>query len=125
MSNPATNMNGRLVSVGDQVTIHGNCNSITGTAPSVNETVTFNTPYETVTVKSGDLNTRDHQPIAPYYGRTPVAGKAYQATDEATINGVVTAVTNGPWGFTGQLTVKTDFSGTSITVSSGAVDSHG
>jgi hypothetical protein len=126
MSNAAVNMNGGLVQLYDQVTVHGSCTSISGTSPSVKETVTFTTPLgDVVTVQSGDLRTRDHQPIPPYYGRTTDAGKAYQAVDEAVIDGVVTGIVNGPWGITGQLTVLTDFSGTSIVVSSGSVDSHG
>ena len=126
MSNPATNCNGKLVNVADQVTIHGACTGITGTSPSVNEAVQFTTILnDIVNVQSGDLRTRDHQPIAPNYGRTTDAGKAYGAADVAQIDGVIQSVTAGPWGFTGVLVVKTDFSGTLITVASGSVASHG
>lgn len=126
MSNPATNMNGKAVTVGDQVTIHGACATITGTAPSVLDTITYNTILgDTFTCEAGDLSASDHPPIAPYYGRTTVQGKAYQASNHATASGIVQTVTPGPWGFTGVLTVKLDFSGTIVTVSSGSVDSHG
>jgi|ERR1039458_2111232 hypothetical protein len=126
MSQSATNMNGRMIIPGDQCTIHGACTSITGTSPSVKEAVTFTSLFgDLVTVQAGDLQTAEHQPIAPYYGRTTTHGDPFKAADEATINGVVQSVTNGPWGFTGVLTVLTDFSGTLITVCSGSVDSHG
>jgi hypothetical protein len=126
MSNPATNMNGGLVKVGDQVTIHGACTTITETTPNVNDHVTFTTTLgDVVSVLAGGLRASDQQPIVPYYGRTTDAGKAFQASDAAVIDGVVQSVTPGPWGFTGVLTVKTDFSGALITVSSGSVDSHG
>lgn len=123
MSNPATNMNGLPVVVSTRVTIHGACTAITGTSPSVNETVTFTTTLgDVLTVKAGDLSTVDEQPIAPNYGVGTVQGNDYKASDQATINGLVTTKTDGPWGITGQLTVLTDFSGSSVVVSSGCVD---
>lgn len=126
MSNPASNMNGKLVAAGDQVTIHGSCTSITGTAPSVTETVTFTSLLgDLVTVQAGDLKAPDGPVVSPYYGRSTTQGFAYQATDPAQINGQVLSVTDGPWGFTGVLSVKTFFSGTTISVFSGSVDSHG
>jgi hypothetical protein len=80
---------------------------------------------DVVTVQGGDLSTPDGPYIAPYYGRGTASGNAYQATDQATINGVVLSITNGPMGYNGTITVKTDFSGTVITVLSGSVDSRG
>jgi hypothetical protein len=126
MANVPTNMNGKVVNIGDQVTIHGACATIPETTPSVNDSITFNTILgDTFTCLAGDLSASDHPPIAPYYGRTTVQGKAFQASDHATASGVVQTVTPGPWGFTGVLTVKLDFSGDVVTVSSGSVDSHG
>ncbi len=126
MSNPATNYQGGTLHVADQVTIHGLCSAIASTNPSVNDSVTFTSILgDVVTTIAGDLSTPDGPYIAPYYGRGTASGNAFQATDQATINGVVQTITNGPMGYNGTITVKADFSGNIITVLSGSVDSRG
>lgn len=54
-----------------------------------------------------------------------VNGKTFAAGDPVNVNGQVTAVSDGPTGAQGQLTVTLFYSGLVVTVSSGAVDSPG
>lgn len=124
MSNPATNLWGHLVSVGLQATILGAVTSVSGN-PGVNETVVFTTGLgDVITVKAGDLSTSDHPYNANNQGRTTFSGKSFSAVDRATVLGRITSVTPGPWGATGQVAILTDFSGTSVTVSSGSIDTN-
>src|ERR1700693_2127467 len=118
--NAATDIDGDLVLVGQQATIHG---AVTADSASpgfgVNSSVTVVTILgDTFTCKAGDLDTPDDPQIPANPGRT-ADGNAFALFDQVTVEGQVTAVTNGPWGITGQVTVKTDFSGTSVTVASG------
>jgi|SRR5271170_1150656 len=129
MSNAATNVNGGALHVGDQVTIQGLCTSVTGTTNGVGITVGVTTVLgKVISCQAGDCQSKEEQPIAPYYGRT-TDGTAFGAPNaygnHVNINGVVVSILNGPWGQNGTLIVKTDFSGTLVTVYSGDVVSHG
>lgn len=127
---PATNTNGQTVHAFDQVTIQGLCTGVTGTNKGVGITVQVTTIMgDTVSVQAGDCKCVDNGANTSRLGRTTDTGNFFGSIDAyddvVTINGVVQSITNGPWGSTGQLVVKTDFSGTVITVSSGSVVSHG
>jgi|ERR1700692_1653729 len=126
MSNPAVDIDGDLILVGQQGTIQG---AVTSDSASpgfgVNSSVTFVTILgDTFTCKAGDLDTPDDPQIPANPGRT-ADGNAFALNDQAVVNGKIIAVTNGPWGITGQVTVLTDFSLTSVTVFSGAVQVNG
>ena len=128
MSNPATNLQGTLVVAGTRVTVHGAVTVIPGSGvgkPSgttnATDTVTVVTPLgDTVSVQAGDCFAVE-EPLTNNNARTTM-GNALQLCDQVTFNGLVTAKTDGPWGITGQLTVLTDFSSSSVVVSSGTVD---
>jgi hypothetical protein len=128
MSNPATNMHGTPVVVGTKVTIQGAVTVIPGSGvgrPSgtsnATDTVTVVTPLgDSISVQAGDCYAVDERPTSNNARST--YGFPFALYDQVVINGLVTAKTDGPWGFTGQLTITTDFSGSSVTVSSGTVD---
>jgi hypothetical protein len=128
MSNPAVGMNGLPVAVGAHVTVHGAVTVITGSGvgrPSgttnATDTVTVVTPLgDSVSVQAGDCFAVE-EPLTGNNARTTL-GNALHLYDQVVINGTVTVKTDGPWGITGQLTILTDFSGSSIVVSSGTVD---
>jgi hypothetical protein len=123
MSNPAVDIDGDLVFVGQQATIHGAVTVVTGSGVSAAVTV-VTILGDTFTCLAGDIDTPDDQQTPANPGRTN-DGNAFATFDQVTVNGVITSVTNGPWGITGQVTIKTDFSGTSVTVSSGTVQANG
>jgi hypothetical protein len=123
MSNPAVDLDGDLITVGLQATIHGAVTVVTGSGVLAAVTV-VTTLGDTITCQAGDLSSPDDQQISANPGRTS-GGNAFALFDPVTVNGVVTAVTNGPWGTTGQVTIKTDFSGTSVTVASGTLNTNG
>jgi hypothetical protein len=128
MSNPAVNVNGLPVVAGTRVTIRGAVTVIAGSGvgrPSgttnTTDAVTVVTPLgDSISVQAGDC----HAVVEPLTGNNARStdGFAFALHDQVVINGLVTAKTDGPWGITGQLTVLTDFSGSSVTVSSGTVD---
>jgi len=128
MSNPATNRNGLAVLVGDQVTILGAVTVIAGSGvgrPSgttnATDTATVMTILgDTLSVQAGDCKAVDDQPVNNNARSTN--GFPFAVNDQVTVNGVMQSVTAGPMGFSGTLTVTTDFSGTLITVLSGTVD---
>ena len=121
--NAATDLDGDLIIVGQQATIHGAVTVVTGSG--VNAVVTVVTSLgDTVQCKAGDIDTPEDPQTASNPGRT-ADGNAFILFDQVTIEGMVTAVTAGPWGFTGQVTVKADFSGLLVTVSSGSVQVNG
>ncbi len=123
MSNPAVDLDNDLILVGQQATIHGAVTAVSGSG--VNATCTVVTTLgDTITCRGGDLDSPDDQQIAANPGRT-ADGNAFATFDPVVVNGIVTAVTAGPWGITGQVTVKCDFSGLSVTVSSGTVQVNG
>ncbi len=120
MSVPASNIWGKLVSVGDFVTILGAATAVSGTG--VTATVTVETKMgDSFSVQGGDCN-------APMnFSGTAQSTDAikFGQYDSVRVNGQVTAVSNGPSGPQGQLTVLLSYSQTTITVSSGAVNGHG
>ena len=128
MSNPAVNMNGTPVVVGTRVTIHGALSSVagsgvgrpSGTTNATDAVVVFTSLGDEMDIQAGDC----HAVVEPRTGNNARStdGFAYALYDQVIVNGLVTAKTDGPWGINGQLTVLTDFSGTSVTVSSGSVD---
>ena len=128
MSQTAVNINGLIVGVGARVTIHGAVQTIPGSGvgkPSgtanATDTVTVNTILgDAISVQAGDC----HAVVEKRTGNDARStdGFAYALYDQVIINGLVTAKTDSPWGITGQLTVLTDFSGSSVVVSSGTVD---
>jgi hypothetical protein len=122
MSNPATDATGgSQVFIGDTATILGACTSISGN-PGVNDSVTFTTTLGDVfTCLAGDISSSDQPPNSGNPGRTTFAGKAFGANQQVTAMGIVQSVTNGPWSMTGVVTVKLNFSGLVVTVSSGAL----
>lgn len=122
MSNHATDYSGNSqVFVGDTATILGAVTSISGTAVSVNDSVTCTTLLGDVfTCLAGDLSTAGQPAVAPpYYGVTTFNDR-FQAGDRMVALGVITSVLAGPWSMTGTVTVKLNFSGTVVTVSSGS-----
>jgi hypothetical protein len=131
MSNPATNVQGQALHVGDQVTILGLCTSVTGVSNGPGITVQVTTPLgKVISLQAGDCNAQKQPYTAPYYGRTTnSAAAAFGAPDAydntVSINGVVVSILNGPWGQNGTVIVKTDYSGTLVTVYSGDIVSHG
>lgn len=145
MSNPAVNMIGVPVVVGTRVTIQGSVEVISGSGVgqpqgtlNSTDTVTVNTTLgDSITVQAGDCEAVDRQPVntnprSP--GGVPTDGQPtsnparstngfpFSLYDQVVISGLVTVKTDGPWGINGQLTVITDFSGSSVVVSSGCVD---
>ena len=120
MSVPATNIWGKIVSVGDFVTILGAATAVSGTG--IGATVTLETKMgDSFSVQGGDCN-------APMnFSGTAQSTDVikFGQYDSVSVNGQVTAVSNGPTGAQGQLTVSALYSNSTITVSSGAVDSHG
>src|SRR5258706_15435628 len=105
MANPASDIDGDLVLVGQQATIHGAVTVVTGSG--INAAVTVVTTLgDTIQCKAGDLDTPDAPQTVANPGRT-TDGNAFATFDPVVVNGIVTAVTNGPWGITGQVTVKT------------------
>ena len=122
MSNPATDATGgSQVFIGDTATILGACTSISGN-PGVNDSVTFTTTLGDVfTCLAGDISSSDQTPNSSNVGRTTFAGKAFGAGQQVTAMGIVTSVTPSPWSMTGVVTVKLNFSGLVVTVSSGAL----
>jgi hypothetical protein len=122
MSNPATDATGgSQVFIGDTATILGACTSISGN-PGVNDSVTFTTTLGDVfTCLAGDISSSDQTTNAGNPGRTTFAGKAFGANQQVTAMGIVQSVTNGPWSMSGVVTVKLNFSGLVVTVSSGAL----
>jgi hypothetical protein len=122
MSNPATDATGgSQVFIGDTATILGACTSISGN-PGVNDSVTFTTTLGDVfTCLAGDISSSDQPPNSGNPGRTTFAGKAFGANQQVTAMGIAQSVTNGPWSMTGVVTVKLNFSGLVVTVSSGAL----
>ena len=130
MSNPATNANGGAIHLYDQVTIRGLCTGVTGTAPGSTNPVQVTTNLGQVfTAEAGDCTAPQRTPDVNHLGCTTDAGKAFGDpdvyNDQVSLTGVVESIVNGPWGQTGVLTVKLDFSGLVVTVYSGDVVSHG
>jgi hypothetical protein len=122
MSNPATDATGgSQVFIGDTATILGACTSISGN-PGVNDSVTFTTTLGDVfTCLAGDISSSDQTPNSGNPGRTTFAGKAFGANQQATAMGIIKSVTNGPWSMTGVCTVLLNYSGLTVTVSSGSM----
>lgn len=88
----------------------------------MNDSVTFTTTLGDVfTCLAGDISSSDQTPNSGNPGRTTFAGKAFGANQQVTAMGIVQSVTNGPWSMTGVVTVKLNFSGLVVTVSSGAL----
>jgi ribosomal protein L14 len=128
MSNPAVNLQGTLVVAGSRVTVHGAVTTIAGsgvgrpalTAMVTDAVVVTTTLGEQVELQAGDC----HAVVEPRTGNDARStdGFAIALNDQVIFNGLVTAKTDSPWGINGQLTVLTDFSGSSVVVSSGTVD---
>ena len=128
MSNPATNMNGTPVVIGTRVTVHGAVTTIagsgvgrpSGTTKATDAVIVTTILGEQVEVQAGDC----HAVVEPRTGNDARStdGFAIALNDQVTFNGLVTVKTDGPWGITGRLTIITDFSGSSVGVSSGTVD---
>ena len=120
MSNTALDYSGSPIFAGDTCTVLGACTSLSGN-PGVNDSVTFTTPLGDVfTCLAGDLSTSDHIINTNYPGRTTFSGKSFTTGNYATALGIVQTVANGPWSMTGVVTVKLNFSGDVVTISSGA-----
>lgn len=121
MSNPALDYNGSPVFIGDTATILGACTGLAG-PPGVNDAVTFTTPLGDVfSCLAGDISSKDHPQTTAYPACTTFAGKSFTTADYVTAMGIVTGVTPGPWSMTGVCTVKLNFSGDVVTVSSGTL----
>src|ERR1035437_3147134 len=126
--NSAVGMNGKSVSVGDHCTVHGAVTTIAGSGVGKPALTTMATDAVVVTTILGDqvnLQAGDcHAVVEKRTGNDARStdGFAIALNDQVVFNGLVTAKTDGPWGITGQLTVLTDFSGSSVAVSSGTVD---
>ena len=120
MSNPATNFWGHTVSVGDFVTILGAASAISGTGVKASVTVATKMG-DSFTAQAGDCN----GPMNPTGTAQSTDIMFFGLYDQISVNGQVTAVTNGPTGPQGVLTITLGYSGLSITCSSGAVDSPG
>jgi hypothetical protein len=112
---PATNFDGKVVAVADQVTIMGRVVSHTGTGSTASMTV--------VTLMGDSITVPANNAYAPQTGDSDlfsIDGKGYADAYRITVPGVVTAVTG--LGHNAQLTV-TLVGGTSVTVRAGAVRS--
>ena len=126
--NPATNLNGIPVVVSSRVTIHGAVTAIAGSGVGRPSGTTNATDTVDVTTTLGDvieLQAGDcHAVVKPRTGNTARSTDGFPIAlyDQVIVNGLVTAKTDGPWGINGQLTITTDFSGSSVIVSSGTVD---
>jgi hypothetical protein len=121
MANPtASNIWGKTVAVGDLVTILGAASAVSGTGVKASITVVTKLG-DSFTALAGGC----YAPQNPAGAAQNENGKTFAAGDPLNVNGLVTAVSNGPSGAQGQLTVTLSYSGNVITVSSGAVDSHG
>ena len=135
MSNPAVNMIGVPVVVGTRVTIQGSVEVIPGSGVG-RPSGTINLG-DSIVVQAGDCEAVDRQPVNTNprsSGGVPTDGQStsnparstngfpFALYDQVVVSGLVTVKTDGPWGINGQLTVITDFSGSSVVVSSGCVD---
>lgn len=111
---PALNADGKVVAVGDQVTIMGHAASHTGSGSTASVTVT--------TLFNNSITVPANNAYAPQTDGTmfSIDGKGFSDTDRVTVPGVVTAVSG--LGQIAQLTV-TLVGGTSVTVSAGACHS--
>ena len=128
MANSAVNMNGTLVVVGTRVTVHGAVTTIAGsgvgkpalTAMATDAVVVTTILGDQVNLQAGDC----HAVVEKRTGNDARStdGFAIALNDQVVFNGLVTSKSDGPWGINGQLTVLTDFSGSSVVVSSGCVD---
>jgi hypothetical protein len=116
MAIAASNFWGKLINVGDLCTILGAATAVSGTG--VGASVTVETKLgDTFTALAGGCFAAQN----PAGAAQNTNGKTFAAGDPVNINGLVTAVTNGPSGPQGTLTVVLAYSGLSVTVSSGAV----
>lgn len=111
---PATNFDGKVVAVGDQVSIMGRIASHTGSGSTASMTVT--------TLYNDSITVPANNAYGPQTDGAMVSidGKGLTDADKITVPGVVTAVTG--LGHNAQLTVKLQ-GGTSVTVTAGAVRS--
>ena len=112
---PALNMDGKVVAVGDSVTIIARATSHTGTGSTASITATT-ILNDSITVPANNSYSLQHD-TGSLYG---IAGKQYGDTHRMSIPGAVTAVSG--LGQIAQLTVKL-VGGTSVTVSAGACHS--
>ncbi len=120
MSIPASNIWGKPVVVGDLVTILGAASAVSGTGVKASITVVTKLGDSFTTLAGGC-----YAPQNPAGAAQHENGKTFAALDPVVVNGLVTAKSDGPSGTQGQLTVLLSYSQTTITVSSGAVNSHG
>lgn len=109
---PALNFDGKVVAVGDQVTIMGKAASHTGTGSTASVTMTT-LLGDSITVPANNAHSVQHETG----GMFNADGKQYGDTNRMSVPGVVTGVSG--LGQIAQLTV-TLVGGTSVTVSAGA-----
>jgi hypothetical protein len=125
MSN-AINSEGKVVNIGDQVSIIALVVStaVSATVPSSTVAVTFETPWTNATfvAQAADANAVEHSNDAAHPALSFNGGKNYGAAgDAATPLGTVTSITGS--GVTALLSVVLVTSGATIVVPAGAVQS--
>jgi hypothetical protein len=111
---PALNFDGKVVAVGDQVSIMGHATSHTGTGSTASVTVT--------TLWNDSITVPANNAYGPQTDGVMISidGKGFTDADRITVPGVVTAVSG--LGQYAQLTVTLQ-GGTSVTVTAGTVRS--
>ena len=109
---------GHAVNVGDQISVMGGVQSITGNAPYTALVALQDLYGQAFTVHANDVTAALHA-LAPGAGvGLSMNGKNFDAGDRVTANGVVTSVSGT--GVTAQVTVLLDHSGLSVVVNAGS-----
>jgi hypothetical protein len=109
----AFNADGKVVAVGDSVSIVGTVSAISGSGSLATVTVVTNL-NDSIVVKANDMNTPEGTVLTKGVN---FSGSYFTTAAQCTVLGVVTAVSGS--GQFAQLTVITASSGTSVTVTSG------
>jgi len=116
----AFNSDGKVVAVGDQVTILGGASVVTGTGPLATVTVLPLLSTSTISVVANDCGSVDNPSDATHPAQNRNGG-FFGAGDRVSVPGTVTAVSGS--GNTATLTVTLGTSGGSVTVPAGSVKS--